>query len=167
MFLNVLTMQNIQDLIDHATFFCFSRTVRPNLAQILQVKSHRYLDIFGWFPFKCLKIQVIAINYFVMLYLWKKNDITFNSSYSWVLLGQNKGPGWAMPKMTINVFFVKWYKGIISFQILFISSKSCKSWLNYEWFSCLSYQFLPKERPPNCPLLRFMFLVLNPFLFFF
>ena len=52
-----------------------------------------------------------------------------------------------MPKMTINVFFVKWYKGIINFQILFISSKYHEFWLSYEWFSCLNYQSLPKKRP--------------------
>ena len=50
-----------------------------------------------------------------------------------------------MPKMTINVFFVKWYKGIINFQILFISSKYHEFWLSYEWFSCLNYQSLPKK----------------------
>ena len=70
---------------------------------------------------------------------------TFNNSYFWALIRQKKQPGMGHTQNDNQYFFVKWYKGIISFQILFILSKYHKFWLSYEWFSCLNDQFLPRK----------------------
>ena len=75
----------------------------------------------------------------------KKNGKTFNNSYFWTLSGQQWEPGCATSKMKINNSFLKWNKEIISFQILFVSSKYYKFSLNCEWFSCLNDTFLQKE----------------------